>query len=123
MNNPPTALVGFQKAVPRRSCRLNMNDPPTALVGFLASGVRAVALPFQHPARSKSVCGLNPKVHNRDAAAFLAFLPSRFFRLLPSAPFICSRSAVTVFNITVSILPLLPSAIHCIIDERKSSFK
>jgi hypothetical protein len=34
MNNPPTALVGFQT---RAQCLLRrpiMNDPPTALVGF-----------------------------------------------------------------------------------------
>src|SRR6266852_5003469 len=46
MNDPPTALVGFQKAVPHRRCRLNMNDPPTALVGLSASEVRDVALLF-----------------------------------------------------------------------------
>jgi hypothetical protein len=33
MNDPPTALVGFQES-PAAECRLSMNDPPTALVGF-----------------------------------------------------------------------------------------
>ena len=72
---------------------------------------------------AKSVCGLTEKVHNRDAAAFLAFfLPSLFFRFLPSALYICSRSTGVRLNITASIrLPL--SVIHCIIDERNNSFK
>src|SRR2546427_13287267 len=35
MNDPPTALVGFETGLRRAPfCRLSMNDPPTALVGF-----------------------------------------------------------------------------------------
>jgi hypothetical protein len=34
MNDPPTALVGFGRALRRPVCRLSMNEPPTALVGL-----------------------------------------------------------------------------------------
>src|SRR3989442_1076158 len=37
MNDPPTALVGFETSVHSCFCRLSMNDPPTALVGFETS--------------------------------------------------------------------------------------
>jgi hypothetical protein len=35
MNDPPTALVGFQTGLLSRIFRLSMNNPPTALVGFM----------------------------------------------------------------------------------------
>ncbi len=42
INNPPTALVGFERSERgfsiARGCRPSINNPPTALVGF---GMRA----------------------------------------------------------------------------------
>ena len=101
MNDPPTALVGFQPGSSQPRCRLSMNDPPTALVGFAeVQFVRSTfqtdadrVLIFRPPDIGSSLC--NDALYAATAAA-LRETPSAQCTYTPP------RAACLVMNATTA---------------------